>query len=161
MWRAVFILVLCALANGASGAAASHAGGRPLPGSEYDGHFTGLRSSHSVGFALASEPRFFKWLGGALPVRCTRDGGRQLLEIDFDFWDKRTIRGNATIDIHGAFSFGITHRADASKNVTYTVWIRGRFDGKGVRGRAHGVSSSDFNGKCRGDRTYTARLTTG
>jgi len=97
--------------------------------------------------------------GGLREGRKTLVAGRDgAIGIGFDLWDKLGRRPRTEIPPDGTFAFKLVHRADVLKATSYSVSIRGTFGRKNVSGRVQGTAADSFHGKCRANRTFTARL---
>ena len=106
-------------------------------------------------------------IDGIVPATCVKDGqtlvaGRDgAIGIQFSSADRLRVRPRVELRADGNFAFRLEHKADVSRNESYSVSIRGTFSRKAVSGRVQGTSVSDFGGKCRANRTFTARLSSG
>ena len=106
-------------------------------------------------------------LGGLVPGICVRDGKTRVagrdgaIGIEFDLWDKLRRRPRTEVPTDGTFAFKLVHPADVLKGTSYSVTIRGTFGRRTVSGRVQGTAVDPFSGKCRANRTFTARLARG
>lgn len=164
---ATFIAALA----GAAAALGHEAGARPIPG-EFKGRIAGTGSGYiqfDVVPVSPTSPRVgIRWLGGFVPGVCVKDGKTRVagrdgaIGIQFDLWDKLRRRPRRTeIPADGTFAFELEHPADVLKGTSYSVSIRGTFGRRAVSGRVQGTAADSFNGKCRANRTFTARLARG
>jgi hypothetical protein len=88
-----------------------------------------------------------------------RDG---LIGIHFNAWDKlRRPPRTTEIPPDGTFAFKLVHPADVLNGTSYSVTIRGTFGRRTVSGRVEGTAADSFSGKCRANRTFTAKLARG
>lgn len=109
-----------------------------------------------------------QWIGGLVPATCVKDGrtlkaGRDgSIGILFDAnHSGLRVRPRVLIGDDGEFALRLEHKADVGHAESYSVSIRGTFGRKTVSGRVKGTSSSEFSGRCRADRSFTAKLTKG
>ncbi len=61
----------------------------------------------------------------------------------------------------GTFAVRWGHKADAEYYGSYVVSLRGTFERKTVSGRVQASGTLPVSGRCRANRTFTARLTRG
>ena len=165
----VMVLVAGALA-GATAARGYENGTRPIPG-EFKGRIAGTGSGHIqfdvVPVSRTSPDVAVRWLGGFVPGVCVMDGKTRIagpdgaIGVGFDLWDTLRVRPRAEIPKDGTFAFRLVHPTDVLKGSSYSVTVRGTFGRKTVSGRVQGTGSDPLSGKCRVNRTFTARLSRG
>ena len=140
------------------------AGSRPPPGPPFIGRFEGKGSNTSY-VTIDSGPAgtYIRNMGGFLPSPCrvrgvTRLPGRDgAIGLQFDLSHERSRTTGRSIKEDGTFAFRVDRRGTAY-DPSYTVWIRGTFSGKVVRGHVKGTSRGDpLQGACDGSRSFTAR----
>lgn len=163
------VLVAGALA-GATTARGYESGARPMPG-EFKGRLAGTGFG-DIRFALVSlsptSPRVgVREIAGFIPGICvkagkTRVAGRDgAIGIQVNMADKLRRRPRTEIPQDGTFAYKLEHPADVLNGTSYSVSIRGTFGPRAVSGRIQGSAADSFNGKCRANRTFTARLSRG
>lgn len=168
---AAVALVAGALA-GATSAFGHESGARPVPG-EFRGRFVGVGKAFSqISFEVIPRDRTSPVVGvrnlsGLVPGVCVKDGTTRVagrdgaIGISFNVADKLRRRPRTEIPPDGTFVFKLEHRGDVLNGTSYSVTIRGTFERKAVSGRVQGTAADSFQGKCRANRTFTARLSRG
>ena len=134
---------------------------------EFAGRFAGGRPGlHDIQFHVVpispTSPRVAaSWFGGFVPGVCVKPGKTQVFGIGFNLADSglRVRPRTREIPANGAFAFRMEHKADVFNGESYSVSIRGTFERKKVSGRVEGTGVSGHSGKCRANRTFTAKLT--
>ncbi len=165
----VLALFMAALA-GATAALGHEAGTRPIPG-EFKGSIAGTGAGHIqfdvVPVSRTSPVVAVRWLGGFVPGVCVKDGKTRVagrdgaIGIGFDLWNRLRRRPRTEIPPDGTFVFKLVHSADVLNGSSYSVTVRGTFGRKAVSGRVQGTGTDPLSGKCRVNRTFTARLSRG
>ena len=145
-------------------------GARPIPG-DFKGRFAGTGGG-DIQFEVfpvgPTPPRVgVRWLGGFVPGVCMKDGKTRVagrdgaIGIGFNLQDKLRARPRTEIPENGTFAFRLVHPADVFNGSSYSVTVRGTFGRKNVAGRVQGTGTDPLSGKCRVNRTFTARLSRG
>jgi hypothetical protein len=169
----VTILVVCTLVGAA--AAPARETGATLVVSRFVGKFTGPGGpASSISFAIASAQTGptgmitgLQHTGGIVPATCVKDGRTRIagrdgaIGIHFDSNKNLRVQPRVVIPADGRFSLRLEHPAENKYDESFSVSIRGTFVRKTVSGRVQGTSLSDFFGRCRANRTFTARLVRG
>ncbi len=166
---AAVVLIAGALA-GATTARGYESGTRPIPG-EFKGRIAGTGFGHIqfdvVPISRTSPVVAVQWLGGFVPGVCVKEGKTRVagrdgaIGIGFDLWNRLRRRPRTEIPPDGTFVFKLVHSADVLNGTSYSVSIRGTFGRKTVSGRVQGIGTDPLSGKCRVNRTFTARLSRG
>ncbi len=161
---AAMVLVAAALA-GTTSALGHGSGARPIPG-EFKGRFAGSRLGdiqfHVLPISPTSPRVAAGWFGGFVPGVCVKNGKTQAFGIGFnlDHGGLRVRPRTREIPANGAFAFRLEHQANVFNGESYSLSIRGTFGRKTVSGRVQGTGTNLLAGKCRANRTFTARLST-
>ncbi len=166
---AAVVLIAGALA-GATTARGYDSGTRPIPG-EFKGRIAGTGFGHIqfhvVPISRTSPVVAVQWLGGFVPGVCVKEGKTRVagpdgaIGIGFDLWNRLRRRPPTDIPPDGTFVFKLVHSADVLNGSSYSVTVRGTFGRKTVSGRVQGTGTDPLSGKCRVNRTFTARLSRG
>lgn len=150
-------------------------GARHLAG-DFRGRFAGPGKDQSfIELAVRSAPlgptsvlTGLQAIVGVVPATCVKNGrtlvgGRDgAIGIHFSsLHSGLRARPRVKLGADGIFAFRLEHKADVLNNESYSASKRGTFTRKAVAGPVQGTSVSDFFGKCRANRTFTARITAG
>jgi hypothetical protein len=162
----VVLVFAAGVLSAATSALGGEGGARPNPG-QFKGSFAGTglgRIQFDVFPVGPTPPRVgVRWFGGFVPGVCVKPGMTQVFGIQFDSHHSGLrVRPRSTeIPASGAFVFRLVHSADVFNGDSYSVTVRGTFGRKTVSGRVQGTGTDPLSGKCRANRTFTARLARG